>query len=204
MKKKEFLDFYKNRFKGKRIGDDWEFFVDENEYGYLEITPRLLKTPPIQYLEPGVYIAPPWYVALIKELFVENEPNWLLRMGGDRILKPEGGEVFQRHLEENLEVIKNWYKENNKPEVYAAAMERFYKVGLGLDGASIPTAFYIACVIKGDVQLLERELQARADGSSKRAPIYTLDFFEKCVRVAKEYRSGERICPAGIKLVNKN
>ncbi len=198
MNKKEFLDYYKKRFKGEIIGGDWKFVIDENEYGYLKIIPSLIKKPPIQYIEPGVYIAPSWYVALSRELFGESKPDWLLSMGGDRRLKPEGGEVFEKHLEENLEVIKKWYKENNNPEVYAAKMERFYEVGLGLDGAVIPDAFYIACVIKGDVELLERERQARADGSSKRAPIFTLDFFEKCVRIAKEYRNGTRICPVDI------
>tara|TARA_B100001063_G_scaffold236863_1_gene257113 strand:+ start:2243 stop:2842 length:600 start_codon:yes stop_codon:yes gene_type:complete len=196
MRKKEFLAFYKNKYEGVNIGGgDWKFTVESNGAGYLNIVPRLLKTPPIQYLEPGVYISPFWYVELVLKLLGDKHPNWLISMGAERRLKPEGGEVFEEHLEENLEVIKRWFYKNNKPEIYIAELARIYALGNEGVGPAYRMKFYIACVFKGEVELLETERKAKEDGTSKRPPAFTLEFFENCVRIAKEYQTGKRTPP---------
>ena len=116
-------------------------------------------------------------------------------MGAERRLKPEGGEVFEEHLEENLEVIKRWFYKNNKPEIYIAELARIYALGNEGVGPAYRMKFYIACVFKGEVELLETERKAKEDGTSKRPPAFTLEFFENCVRIAKEYQTGKRTPP---------
>ncbi|WP_432460945.1 hypothetical protein [Agarivorans sp. QJM3NY_25] len=190
MKKREFLAFYKQRYEAKNIGaGDWKFTVEtEGGFGFFKITPRLLKYPPIQSIEMGVYTSPSWFAELVGIIREDNELNWLL---SDNLrFRPENGEVLDEHLPQTLVMAQEWYKEQSKPKVMAAYLSRVYELKPFRNDV-----YYYSCVLKGDVDALETERFARENDTSKLPPKYTLQFLTNAVRLAKEYRSGERVCP---------
>jgi hypothetical protein len=194
MKKREFLAFYKQRYEGKNMGGGaWEFILEEEgDYGFLKIMPRLLKSPPLQHIEPQVYMAPSWFAELVREIREDNELNHLF--WGVLRCKPENGEVLEEHLQQTLMMAQEWYKEQSKPKVMGAFLKRIYEFGPSI-GPVLKTRFYYSCVLKGDVELLEAERLAQENGTTKLPPAFTLKFFTNAVRLAKEYRSGARVCP---------
>ncbi len=212
MKKKEFLDFYKTRFKAKNHGrGEWEFVIkEEGKAGYLKIMPSLLKSPPIQRIDSGASMSPSWYAELLHEINGHTELDFLFLMGDERMLMPKGekwfvkelipeeGEIFEEHLEDNLKEVLAWYEFVQQPDIIAADLAFHYALGdcvnnAGFGGAQ--TKFCYANVLKGNVELLQAERDAMANGTSPLPPAFTLEFFENCVRIAKEYRSGARVCP---------
>jgi len=194
MKKKEFLKFYKNQFHGVNVGGgEWKFTLkEEGEYGYLKIIPRLLKSPPIQRVAPGVTMSPSWYAELVHFIREDEELDHLIHYTY-RII-PKDGEVFEEHLVESLEMVYSWYEDNNTSEVISAYLSKIYSEGLTPD-RTVWARYFYTCVLKGDVEILEKERLAKEDGSSELPPIFTLKFFTNAVTLAKEYKSGDRVCP---------
>ncbi|MDO6685221.1 MULTISPECIES: hypothetical protein [unclassified Agarivorans] len=189
MKKREFLAFYKKRYEAKNIGaGDWKFTVEtEGDFGFFSVTPRLLKYPPMQSIEVGLSTSPSWFAELVGIIREDNELNWLL---SDILrVRPENGEVLEEHLPQTIVMAQEWYKEQSKPEVMAAYLSRVYELKPFRNDV-----YYYSCVLKGDVDALETERVARENGTSKLPPVYTLQFLTNAVRLAKEYRSGERVC----------
>lgn len=198
MKKKEFLDFYKTRYKGINHGrGEWEFLISsEGKEGYLRILPRLLKTPPIQRMDAGASMAPSWYAELVHEIRGDRHLDFLFLMNDSELI-PESGEVCAEDLEQNLNEVFAWYEHVKQPEVIATELARRYALGSRVVevGPAARAKFCYARVLKGDVDLLESERLAVEDGASQLPAAYTLKFFENCVRLAKQYKNGERNCP---------
>jgi hypothetical protein len=195
MKKKECLAFYKERFgKGVNIGGgDWEFTAKkEGENGFFTITVRLLKSPPIQHIENVVYYSPSWFVEVVREIREDNLLGNLMRANHREI--PKGGEVLEEHLETALVEAYKLYEEIKQPKVISAYLTEKYNFGPSI-GPAYKMLFFYCCVFKGDVELLEAERLAQEDGTTTLPPAYTLQFFTNAVRIAKEFRSGERVCP---------
>ncbi|WP_432468367.1 hypothetical protein [Agarivorans sp. Z349TD_8] len=190
MKKREFLAFYKQLFEAINIGaGDWNFnVVKEGNHGFLSIVPCLLRYSPTQFVQMGVYMSPSWFAELVGIIREDEELNWLLSDILD--FRPENGEVLEEHLPQTLVMAQEWYKEQSKPEVMAAYLSRVYELKPFRNDV-----YYYSCVLKGDVDALETERFARENDTSKLPPAYTLQFLTNAVRLAKEYRSGERVCP---------
>jgi hypothetical protein len=194
MKNKEFLKFYKNQFDYISAGPgEWEFTLKkEDEFGYLRIIPRLLKSPPIQRIEVGVTISPSWYVELVNIIREDKELDHLMFISTNLI--PEGGDIYEEHLVDNLKSVYKLYDEKNSPEVISEYLGKIYTEGLTPD-RTVWARYFYTCVIKGDVKFLEEELLAKKDSSSKLPPAFDIPFFTNAVRLAKEYRDGNRFCP---------
>ncbi|WP_432460948.1 hypothetical protein [Agarivorans sp. QJM3NY_25] len=174
MKKREFLAFYKQRYEAKNIGaGDWKFTVEtEGGFGFFKITPRLLKYPPIESIEMGVYTSPSWFAELVGIIREDNELNWLL---SDNLrFRPENGEVLDEHLPQTLVMAQEWYKEQSKPKVMAAYLSRVYELKPFRNDV-----YYYSCVLKGDVDALETERFARENGTSKLPRVRSRTFFEQ-------------------------
>ena len=196
MKKKECLAFYKERFgKGVNIGGgDWKFTaIKEGEYGFFTITVRLLKSPPIQRIENVVDYAPSWYKEVVCEIREDDQLNNLI--GATHREIPKGGEVLEEHLETALAEAYKLYEKIKQPKVISAYLTPIYEYGLTNTGPVYNRQFFYCCVFKGDVELLEAERLAQENGTTTLPPAYTLQFFTNAVRIAKEFRSGERVCP---------
>lgn len=194
MKNKEFIKFFKDQYHGVNVGGgEWKFTLkEEGECGYLKIIPRLLKSTPIQRVTQGITMSPSWYADLVHIIREDKELDHLMYYSC-RII-PEGGEVFEEHLVESLEMVYSWYEESNTPEEISAYLGKIYSEGLTPDRA-VWDQYFHACVLKGDVEILEKERLAKENGSSQLPPIFTLKFFTNAVMLAKEYRNGNRICP---------
>jgi len=195
MKIKEYVAFYRERF-GKEIngsGRERAFFIkQEGEQGHFEIWARLLKTPPIQSIENIVYYAPSWYVEVVREIREDDQLNHLMRASHTE--RPKGGEVLEEHLELALAQAYKLYEEIKQPEAISAHLTEKYNIGPSI-GPVYKKLFFYCCVFKGDVELLEAERLAQEDGTTTLPPAYTLRFFTNAVRLAKQFRSGERVCP---------
>jgi hypothetical protein len=195
MKKKECLVFYKERFgKGINIGGgDWKFTVkQEGEYGFFTITVRLLKSPPIQQIVNVVYYSPSWYVEAARKIRGDEYPINLMRASHTEI--PKGGEVLEEHLEIALAEAYKLYEEIKQPKAISAYLTEKYNIGPAI-GPAYKDLFFYCCVFKGNVELLEAERLAQENGTTKLPPAYTLQFFTNAVRLATEFRNGERVCP---------
>ena len=196
MKKKECLAFFREKF-GKEISGgsgEWKFLVKkEGEYGFFKLGVRLLKSTPIQYLDLWVDIGPSWYAEVIKEIREDDILNSL--MSFNHMQRPEGGEVLEANLLLGLEAAYKLYEEKNKPETISQYLSKVYEYGLSNDSYQYNSDFYYCCVFKGNVEYLEEERVAKENGTSIQPPVYTLQFFTNAVRLAKEFRSGERVCP---------
>lgn len=195
MKTKEYLAFYRERF-GKEIrgsGRERAFFIkQEGEQGYFKISARLLKSPPIQSIENIVYYAPSWYVEVVREIREDDELNYLMRASHTE--RPKGGEVLDEHLELALAQAYKLYEKIKQPKAISAHLTEKYNFGPSI-GPVYKDLFFYCCVFKGDVELLEAERLAQENGTTTLPPAYTLRFFTNAVRLAKQFRSGERVCP---------
>jgi len=195
MKTKEYVAFYRERFGKEISGSDRErqFLIEQqDENVFFKISARLLKSPPIQRIENIVYYAPSWYVEVVRAIREDDKLNSLMRASHREI--PKGGEVLEEHLETALAEAYKLYEEIKQPKAISAYLTEKYNFGPSI-GPAYKMLFFYCCVFKGDVELLEAERLAQENGTTTLPPAYTLRFFTNAVRLAKQFRSGERVCP---------
>lgn len=196
MKTKEYVAFYRERF-GKEIngsGRSREFFIkQEGEQGHFKIWASLLKTPPIQSIESIVFYAPSWYVEVVREIREDDKLNHLMR--AIHTERPQGGEILEEHLELALAQAYKLYEKIKQPEAISKYLTPIYEYGLTNTTPIYNVQFFYCCVFKGNVELLEAQRLAQENGTTILPPAYTLRFFTNAVRLAKQFRSGERVCP---------
>ena len=189
------MAFFREKF-GKEISGgsgEWKFLANnEGEYGFFTINVCLLKSPPIQHIENIVYYAPSWFAEVVREIREDDLLGNLMRANHREI--PKGGEVLEEHLETALAEAYKLYEEIKQPKVISAYLTEKYNFGPSI-GPAYKMLFFYCCVFKGDVELLEAERLAQEDGTTTLPAAYTLQFFTNAVRIAKEFRSGERVCP---------
>lgn len=172
--------------------------MKNDDGGYLEFFPGTLRTLEANILLGMPAMTVPWLSQLYHTIFSPEDKQLIPTF----FVGPQYKLPVQDELHWNVEVDNlveqcfSWFKQVNQNHVLQSELARCYEKLSGFPPARWQRKHIMACTLIGDVEKLQRYLEAFERGERLGfIPIIKQEYFERAIRLAKKHHSGELVSP---------
>lgn len=195
MNKRDFLNYFRERYRGECHSDGtWRFFLKESN-GHLVAFPLMVRSANNIHICSALAMRPKWFDELTREIYKADGGSYLFNVGEEEIkVMSNGEEISIAHIEQLINISFSWYDRCCDTNLVSSELSKKY-AKYNVPGGWQFTHI-VACVLKGDVEKLSSYFDSFERGDRMGfIPLIKKEYFERAIVLAEKYNAGELKSP---------